>query len=65
MKKSKAQIRKEKKQAEFDAMRAEALEEAAQMPNHREIEDKNLESICTSLNLRIHSVPPTTQSDSC
>ncbi|KAJ3163531.1 OTU domain-containing protein 6B [Geranomyces michiganensis] len=55
---NKAQMRKQRKVAEFEAMRRAAAEEAANSVNTKEVEDDAIAELLVPLNLRIKEIPP-------
>ncbi|KAJ3180986.1 OTU domain-containing protein 6B [Geranomyces variabilis] len=55
---NKAQLRKQRKIEEFEAMRRAAAEEAANSVNTKEVEDEAIAELLAPLNLRVKQIPP-------
>lgn len=57
-KRNRAKERLAKRQAEVDAIRAEALSEAASTPDYRAMEAETMDKLLTSRNLTLHEIQP-------
>ncbi|KNC96414.1 uncharacterized protein SPPG_08312 [Spizellomyces punctatus DAOM BR117] len=55
---NKAKLRKQRKAAEFEEMRRQAADEAADMVNHKEIEDEAIASLILPLGLSVKQITP-------
>ncbi|KAJ3155550.1 OTU domain-containing protein 6B [Geranomyces variabilis] len=55
---NKAQLRKQRKIEEFEAMRRAAAEEAANSVNTKEVEDEAIAELLAPMNLRVKQIPP-------
>ncbi|KAJ3168575.1 OTU domain-containing protein 6B [Geranomyces variabilis] len=55
---NKAQLRKQRKIEEFEAMRRKAAEEAANSVNTKEVEDEAIAELLAPMNLRVKQIPP-------